>query len=916
MTLNEEKGPVSAEVSILGTLVEDDADESDGCDKKDSAMPSSWAVWSTSMKYPWNPTQKNHEGDSVNATYGVLASSVSISQRNEDDEEIPQFEIDFSGVTPTQTYYDLIYKTAASLIVKDEKREGEVVEFLEPKLPVTVRIQIEKNIGSEDEAGGTRLTSSIVYDKNHTVIGRTVTEAKSGDKEPVSRLLLNPVTGSEEPGENIEWIAPLPFDETPGHSVYNNLGDDANRGIRSCLAQVKTLDRRRTIPVECSKYNSLSTPQGLYSNVATFAYDSNLVDDAIEALAYVKALADESKEEVKERMVAEFKESQDFNKSVPITAFWPSPLMKPGLKVWIFFMSLISGLTALYMATAEVHGLGISTVGPECARREFFTVQFVMWAILIPLLLLIVTNLHTCHTCEMSNFISHIDYGALIAGVIMVAGGYTGTQLKAEAKNSTFCVYLVSLLAYAFIWQHLNKKDLRDVVGSKLVRCWLGLYVIVWLVSHLTAVDSKFEYKMTADVEVVLTTIADLALFAMLPICVLDALLAAEAENSEHDGTLAQMANRWKARARFVASFFRFVFGVFLFASGFPWCLGLFSVFARFKKLFIGKLGYNCDRLQMNPDTASDAPNNPAKVEAEYNEQMRDTWMVIQVDKVWKINEQVGKEKELNNVVVQKHSAFDVLMLPIIGLGWPINMSIFLYYLFSIEYFEWTDLRSLDSKVIFMFAWSVGVWLYLCYVSRDVMTPTAGLMTYDLPRASFQTADKFLNKFDIDIRDSDKPQETFYWMPVLLPLVLAQIAFFFYGLQADDTHELSCNDPAEVHGKPVCEAPMFWDVDGVSCCTTEVPGFDLIGVAINVIAQILGAFTGLQIWANLLLYGDKVWFFEDGFTSRLADAFQFKLKAHDATAIDAFEFNLDSDALVADGKGNITIDVVGSQCVS
>jgi bacteriorhodopsin len=103
------------------------------------------------------------------------------------------------------------------------------------------------------------------------------------------------------------------------------------------------------------------------------------------------------------------------------------------------------------MATASTHGLGISTIGPECARREFFLVQFVMWAVLIPLLLLIVTNLHTTHTSEISAFISHIDYGALIAGVVMMAGGYAGSQLKEVDQKATFAAYLVSILAYAFI---------------------------------------------------------------------------------------------------------------------------------------------------------------------------------------------------------------------------------------------------------------------------------------------------------------------------------------------------------------------------------------------------------------------------------------------------------------------------------
>jgi hypothetical protein len=278
--------------------------------------------------------------------------------------------------------------------------------------------------------------------------------------------------------------------------------------------------------------------------------------------------------------------------------------------------------------------------------------------------------------------------------------------------------------------------------------------VIVWLVV------GNAGYRLTVDAEVISTTAADLALFAILPICVLDALLAAETENSENNGTIAQMTNRWKARARFIASFFRFVFGVLFFVSGFPWCLGLSSVFKRFKRLFIGKLGYNADKLAMNPDTAKDAPNNPSKVEAEYNEQMRDSWMVKKIDEVWKINESIkGGENKLNTVVVLKHSAFDVLMLPIVGLGWPINMSIFLYYLFSIGYFEWTDWVSLDAKVVFFFAWSIGVWLYLCYINAEIMKPNAGLMTYDLPRASFKSADKCLIKFDINIRDADKPQE-------------------------------------------------------------------------------------------------------------------------------------------------------------
>jgi hypothetical protein len=908
MTLNEEidedseERLHSAEVSILGTLCDDTSDSGKGDKKKDSSMPSSWAVWSRSMEYPWNLKSDSNQ----DATYGVLASSVSIS-RTEDGDEIPQFEIDFSGITKTQTYYDIIYKTEESLGVQNSDTR-EAIGYLLPNMPVTVRTHIVKPDGSEEDEDQTdsqeRYKTFVVYDSNHTVIGRTVTEANKS-----SQLVLNPVVpDTKKQGDNIVWNPPLPYqalETLSDHPIFRDLGDDATQGIRSCLMQVETLDRRRTIPVQCSAGRS----------TAKFEYDQDVVDDAAEALYHVKA---------SQVLMQDFKESQQFNKVVEIKAFWPSPLMKPGLKVWIFVMSLVSALTALYMATASIHGLGISTVGPECARREFFLVQFVMWGGLIPLLLLVVTNLHTTHTSEISAYISHIDYGPLVAGVVMIAGGFAGSQLKAEAKNATFAAYLVSLLAYAFIWQHLNKKNLRDVVGSKLVRCWLGLYVIVWLVAHMTVVGTQAGYNLTADAEIILTTTADLALFAILPICVLDALLAAETENSEGDGTIAQMANRWRARARFVASFFRFVFGVVFFVSGFPWCLGLASVFGRFKRLFIGKLGYNADKLAMNPDTAKDASNNPSKVEAQYNEQMRDTWMVRKIDEVWMINEPIkggpkvvedkhGTEKkvynELNTVVVQKHSAFDVLMLPIVGLGWPGNMSLLLYYLFSVGIFEWTDLFTLDAKVVFLFAWSVGVWLYLCYVNIEIMKPSAGLMTYDLPRASFKSADKCLNKFDINIRDSDKPQETFYWMPVVFPLVFAQIAFFFYSLQADDTHELSCGEPDKVHGKFVCEAPMFWDVDGVACCTTEVPSFNPVEFAIAVIAQVLGAFTGLQIWANLLLYGDKLWFFDDGFTSRLAILFHFKLSAHDAVAGDAFEFNIDSDAFIADTKRNIIIDV-------
>ena len=81
------------------------------------------------MKYPWNlKTDSN-----ADATYGVLAASVSIS-RTEDGNEIPQFEIDFSGVTKRATFYDIIYayKTKESLGVQN----SDTVEYLLPCLPV------------------------------------------------------------------------------------------------------------------------------------------------------------------------------------------------------------------------------------------------------------------------------------------------------------------------------------------------------------------------------------------------------------------------------------------------------------------------------------------------------------------------------------------------------------------------------------------------------------------------------------------------------------------------------------------------------------------------------------------------------------------------------------------------------------
>jgi hypothetical protein len=176
MTLNKEideesdKRLHSAEVSILGTLQDDAGDSGNGDDKNDSSMPSPWAVWSRSMKYPWNlKTDSN-----ADATYGVLAASVSIS-RTEDGNEIPQFEIDFSGVTKRATFYDIIYayKTKESLGVQN----SDTIEYLLPCLPVTVRTHIVKPEDSEADQTNhqERCKTFVVYDKNHTVIGRTVT---------------------------------------------------------------------------------------------------------------------------------------------------------------------------------------------------------------------------------------------------------------------------------------------------------------------------------------------------------------------------------------------------------------------------------------------------------------------------------------------------------------------------------------------------------------------------------------------------------------------------------------------------------------------------------------------------------------------------------------------------------------------
>ena len=74
------------------------------------------------------------------------------------------------------------------------------------------------------------------------------------------------------------------------------------------------------------------------------------------------------------------------------------------------------------------------------------------------------------------------------------------------------------------------------------------------------------------------------------------------------------------------------------------------------------------------------------------------------------------------------------------------------------------------------FAWSIGVWLYWCYVTYEVMRPTAGMMTYDFSRANTAVADTCLKWFQIDVDEKKKPQETMYWMPLMFPLVLAQIA--------------------------------------------------------------------------------------------------------------------------------------------